>query len=171
MPATTTIRLRFTLTDGGAKCAIHYRFDTDADWFPFGDPVPVFKSGAIAGFEVHDLYHLTLLAETGWSAVLGILLAGDRGGVFGGPGALAEEAVVMDWFMLAKNNATKSAALLNGIGAGITPAALERARLRGAAAVTVARSTLHARGSATLRIDDIPASFKDRVLKVRQPIA
>ena len=50
--------------------AIKMTPEVAGEWTAFGDPVPLFSTGPRAGFHVHDLYHLTLLAETGWSAVL-----------------------------------------------------------------------------------------------------
>lgn len=165
----SSMRVRFITQ--GEKTAIEYRFDTDHDWSAFGDPVPTFKTGPLAGFEVHDLYHLTLLAETGWSAVLGILLCGDRAGVFGGPGALAEEGVVMDWFLRAHNSPAKSTALLNAVGANVEPTGVERSRVRGLKAVEAAKARLAATGTVTLTIADVPAAFKVRALAARKPVS
>ena len=78
-----------------------------------GDPVPVFTEGPKAGFHAHDVAHVMLLCETGWSAVLDILLAGKNNGVFGGPDALAEEAVILGWFMHRKCNPVDDAMMLD----------------------------------------------------------
>ena len=73
MPNTDSLLLRFAVTASG--CRLTYRWGSDPALAvaAFGDPVPVFLSGVRAGFHVHDVYHLTLLAETGFSAVLDIL--------------------------------------------------------------------------------------------------
>ena len=165
-------RIRFTTTGVPAgKCKIDYRFDTDPvnQWSPFGDPVPTFVGGHMDGFEVHDLYHLTLYAETGWSAVLSILLHGDRDGVFGGPGALGEEGVVMDWHMgpLVRNSDDKATALLNAVGANAAVDAVRRARERGEKGTRGALATLRKTGSATTVIS-MPDAFVTKAIAYRQ---
>jgi len=164
-------------------CRFAYQWDTDtaADvntWHAFGDPVPATLDGALAGFHVHDVYHFALLAETGWSAVLEILMAGANGGVFGGPGALAEEAVVMDLFSGKRQGAAKSARLLNSAGAkaaakaagrpAVTAAALLRTAERGDGASLALKERMAAKGWAIVTIADLPADFRDRSIAWRQ---
>lgn len=202
---TTTAALRLGLryvTETGAKatrpaeathCRYVYQWDTDRttaaaagrdanrEWHAFGDPVPASLTGELAGFHAHDVYHFALLAETGWSAVLEILMAGANGGTFGGPGALAEEAVVMDVFagrIHGANAAAKSAALLNSAGAKaaakaagrspITAAQVRRAAKRGSAAMAALKVRMTAKGWAIVTIADLPADFRERSIAWRQ---
>jgi len=64
------------------------------------------------GFHVHDVYHVALLGETGWSEVAEILLLGKRDGYVSGPVALAEEAVIMDRFTQRPMTPSKAAVTL-----------------------------------------------------------
>jgi hypothetical protein len=164
--ATTNIRVTFTRAPGG-KCAIAMGFPalTGSTMFPFGDPVPVFATGAIAGFECHDVFHFTLLAECGISPVLDILALGANGGVFGGPGALAEEAVVLDVHLSVTNDARKSALLLSGAtGRSVNPKALARAITRGEAAHDHVLAGFKAKGVGSCLIAGIPVTWARKAI-------
>jgi hypothetical protein len=157
--STDTILLRFAVS--GKACAFTFRWESVAGdrWAAFGDPVPVFSVGPRAGFHAHDVYHLTLLAETGWSAVLEILLAGARDGVFGGVEALAEEAVVLQHY-LAIADPRWVVEMLDGAVTDVD--AVARALRRGDEARYHVLRQLASRGVAQARIEGIPASFVAR---------
>jgi hypothetical protein len=143
----------------GNKVTFEVKFP-GGSWLSMGDPVPRFVNCPRAGFEVHDLYHFTLLSESGWSAVLGILMGGDRGGVFGGPDALAEEAMILDRFLPEPNSAAKNAALLNGaVRAEHIAAALDR----GDAVKALVLANLDA-GAPTVLPIKVPAAFIEKAV-------
>jgi hypothetical protein len=165
---TDSLHLRFQVSSG--FCRLTYRWDSDPRTAsaPFGDPVPVFAVGVRAGFHVHDVYHLTLLSETGFSEVLEILLAGARGGVFGGVDALAEEAIVLEHHL---GTFDPELAVRMLAGKVSDADAVKRAFGRGDELRHHALRQLARGPEAAVTVEGLPASFVARSRRYRTPSA
>lgn len=165
----TPMRLAFRL-DGGV-CRIGFAFPNvgSGRWFDFGQPVPVLPNG----FHVHDLYHVGLLGETGFSEVANILLLGERDGYVSGPMALAEEAIIGDRFTRYPMNSYKAAEVLyNAVADRNDPAQripikapqLDAVWERCDTARDLALHALHRRGEARLTTR-VPVGFARAALR------
>lgn len=147
-------RFRYNFDDAG-NVEIGVMFPTlSRFWLALGDALVPVTEGARAGFHAHDVMHVAMLCETNWSPVLGILLGGDRNGVFGGPPALGEEGLVMWWYM--KQRLEVNTAIGFSDGGMRDPAAIRRAYSRGMRAVEHVLNCLDNERPGTVRVEDFP---------------
>lgn len=149
-----TAHFRYSL-DSNGNVEIGILFPRlDERWIALGDALVPVTEGARAGFEAHDVMHVAMLCETNWSPVLGILLGGDRNGVFGGPPALGEEGLVMWWYMKQRFEANTAIGFSDG---GMRDrAAIRRAYDRGMRAVEHILNCLGQGLAGTVEVDDFP---------------